>query len=386
MKVLLLARILLLISIPSVALGQEPPPSSIAPAESPKPPAPKSATTLPPEKANPVRLVRFTTPPVIDGKLDEEVWKSAAVLKDFYQTQPGDNIAPSRPTEVYLGFDARTLYIAFRAYDEPDKVRATIPKRDEIFDDDTVRVLLDTFNDKRKAYILMFNPMGVQADGIITEGSGEDYSLDVVMESKGRLTEDGYVVEVAVPFKSLRYEAGKDKLWGIHVYRRIKRFDNELNSWMPNARNRSDLLSQAGQLSGLEGIASERTLEIIPTLTISETGRRVRVFSLGDVADDPALRDPGRFVNKPANFDPGLSMKLGITSNITLDFTANPDFAQVEADQPVVTANQRFPIFFGEKRPFFLEGIDIFQTPISAVHTRAIIDPDYAVKLTGKQG
>src|SRR5262245_1632072 len=139
---------------------------------------------LPPEKAQPVRMPKFEKPPTIDGKLDDEIWKSAVVLKDFYQIQPGDNIDPSKPTEVRLGYDAKFIYVAFYCYDEPDKVRANIPKRDNIFDDDYVGILFDTFNDKRKAYEVDFNPLGVQADGIWTDGQGEDFNPDIVMESK----------------------------------------------------------------------------------------------------------------------------------------------------------------------------------------------------------
>ncbi|HEX8845448.1 MAG TPA: DUF5916 domain-containing protein [Pyrinomonadaceae bacterium] len=341
----------------------------------------KPGIVLPPEKTAPVRAARFDTAPVIDGKLDEAIWQQAAVFKDFYQFRPGDNIAPSKPTEVLMGYDAKFLYFAFRAHDEPGKVRATVPKRDQIFDDDSVGMYLDTFNDRRRCYVFIFSPLGVQADGLFTEGSGEDYSVDIVMESKGALNEDGYVVEVAIPFKSLRYEAGKDKLWGVHFLRQIKRFNNETDSWMPIRREVSSLLSQAGHLTGLEGISTERTLELIPSLTISETGKRVSSFA------PPATGlDPGRMVNEPVKFDPGLTAKFGLTPTVTLDLALNPDFAQVEADQTVVTANQRFPIFFAEKRPFFLEGIDIFQTPLTAVHTRAIIDPDVAVKLSGKRG
>ncbi|HJQ67528.1 MAG TPA: DUF5916 domain-containing protein [Blastocatellia bacterium] len=349
-----------------------------------KPPSTKTVT-LPPEKANPITIPKFEKPPVIDGKLDDEVWRSAIVLKDFYQIQPGDNIAPSKPAEVLLGYDSKTWYIAFRCPDDAGKVRASVSKRDNIWEDDNVGMFIDTFNDKRKAYALFFNPLGIQADGTLTETS-EDYSLDIVMESKGVVTEDGYTVEIAIPFKSLRYEAGKGKLWGAHFFRRIKRFNNELNSWMPIDRSKSSWIVQEGHLAGLEGIATERQLEVIPTLTISHSGRRVPTIPNATIVANPNLVDPGRMVNSPPNLDPGLSVKLGITPNITLDFAANPDFAQVEADQPVVTTNQRFPIFFAEKRPFFLEGIDIFQTTIAAVHTRAIVDPDYAAKLTGKVG
>ncbi len=155
------------------------------PRPAPKPVG-KGVPALPPEKAQPVRIARFDKAPVIDGKLDDDIWKTAAVLKDFYQINPGDNIAPTKPTETMIGYDAKFLYIAFHCYDEPDKVRATVAKRDDVMNgDDSVRILLDTFNDQRKAYVLVFNPLGVQQDGIRTEGTGADFSVDIVMESKG---------------------------------------------------------------------------------------------------------------------------------------------------------------------------------------------------------
>jgi hypothetical protein len=342
--------------------------------------------TPPPEKANPVRIPKIDKAPVIDGKLDDEVWKNAVVLKDFYQRSPGDNIEPSKPTEVMMAYDPKFLYVAFRCFDEPDKVRATVAKRDNVFGEDNVRLYLDTFNDQRRAYILGFNPFGIQQDAIFTDGQGEDYNFDIVMESKGVMTSDGWTVEVAIPFKSLRYTAGKDKLWGIHVFRNIDRFNDEIDSWMPNDRDNASFLSQAGHITGLEGIITQRQLEITPSLTVSSKGQRLRTFPLSTLENDPFLLDPGHFVQRPIGFDPGVTVKLGITPTITLDAAVNPDFAQVEADSPVVLANQRFPIFFPEKRPFFLEGIDYFQTPMNVVHTRTIIDPDYAVKLTGKSG
>jgi hypothetical protein len=321
------------------ANGDARPPSTEATA------AGKVPAALPPEKKNPVSVPRFESAPVIDGNLDEEVWKTAAVLKDFYQINPGDNTAPTYPTRVLLGYDSHSFYVGFQATDDPSKVRATLAKRDDVLAaDDTVRILLDTFDDNRRAYVLVFNPFGVQQDGIRTEGVGVDFSVDIVMESKGRLTGDGYTVEVAVPFKSLRYTAGRGRLWGVQVFRRIQRLNVEEDSWMPISRSDSSVLGQAG------------------------------------------LSDPGRFVNEPLKVDPGLTARLGITPTITLDVAVNPDFAQVEADQLVVTTNQRFPIFFSEKRPFFLEGIEIFNTPLTVLHTRAVVDPDAAVKLTGKRG
>jgi len=344
-----------------------------------------AALSLPPEKSNPVKMVLFEKPPVIDGKLDDEVWKTAPVLKDFYQVQPGDNLIPQNRTEVMLGYDSRFIYIAFHCYDEPDKVRANVAKRDNIFDDDYVGILFDTFNDQRRAYEFDFNPLGIQADGIWTEGLNEDFSLDLVMESKGMVTTDGYTIEVAIPFKSLRYVAGKDKMWGVHFWRRTKRLNNSLDMWIPLDKDKGSWLGQAGHITGLEGVSTERTLELIPSLTVSQTSRRARTYGVGP--GTPAfVNDPGRMLNEPVSLDPGLTGKYTLTPTVTLDFAINPDFAQVEADQLVVTANQRFPIFFPEKRPFFLEGIDIFSTQIAAVHTRTIVDPDLAVKTTGKLG
>ena len=188
-------------------------------------------------------IPRFDKPPVIDGKLDDEVWKQAAVFKDFLQRNPGDNIEAAKPTEAFIGYDSKFFYLAFHCYDEPDKVRATVAKRDEVFGDDNVRVFLDTFNDQRRAYILGWNPLGIQQDGIMTEGSGWDFSVDIVMESKGMITSDGWTLEVAIPFKSLRYEAGKDKLWGFHVWRNIDRFNDEIDSWVPLTRDKPGTLT-----------------------------------------------------------------------------------------------------------------------------------------------
>jgi len=345
----------------------------------------KTSVPVPPEKSKPIVIPRFSKPPVIDGKLDPEEWKEAVVLKDFYQINPGDNVAPSKPTEAFMGYDPKFFYLAVHAYDDPQKVRATVARRDEVFGEDNIRLTLDTFNDQRKAYLLGWNPLGVQQDGIQTEGQGTDFSVDIVMESKGMLTSDGWTLEVAIPFKSLRYVAGKGNLWGFHLWRNIDRFNDEMDSWVPISRDISSNLAQEAHLTGLEGISTERTLEIIPSITFSETGRRVNALSPAALADNPTALDPGRMLNEPIAADAGVTVKYGLTPTITLDMTVNPDFAQVEADQTVVTANQRFPIFFEEKRPFFLEGIDIFNTSLQAVHTRAIVDPDVAIKLTGKK-
>lgn len=335
---------------------------------------------IPADKRSPVTIPKFDTPPVIDGKIDDAIWKSAAVFKDFVQIQPGDNIAPSRETIAYVGYDENNLFIAWHAFDDPNLVRASVAKRDEVSSDANVSVTLDTFNDQRRAYQLYFNPLGIQADGIEGGGGGgfggPDFSVDIVMESKGILLADGYSVEVRIPFKSLRYAAGKGKFWGFNLGRRMPRLNDENNSWMPIERSISTL-SQIGKITGLNDIKTERALEIVPSVTVSKTAERIEDLShpLGS-----------RLQGGPMKADVGVSIKYQITPNVTLDAAVNPDFAEVEADAPVVRANERFPIFFPEKRPFFLEGIDYFQTPLQVVNTRTIADPDVAFKLTGKTG
>jgi hypothetical protein len=333
---------------------------------------------IPPEKASPITIPKFETQPVIDGNIDEDVWKTAAQFKDFVQTEPGYNIAPSKETIAYMGYDSENLYVAYFCFDEPDKIRATVAKRDAVGGEDYVGIFLDTNNDQRKAYIFQFNPLGIQGDGIKSDGDGRsDFSVDIVMESKGMIHPNGWSVEVKIPFKSLRYEAGKGKIWGVDFWRRIDRLNREIDGWMPMKRGVSEL-QQLGKITGLNDINTERTLEIVPSITLSENGERVEDLGV------PPINS--RFINRPVKQDIGVSLKYQITPNVTLDAAINPDFAEVEADAPVVRANERFPIFFPEKRPFFLEGIDIFRSPLQIVNTRNIANPDVALKLTGKIG
>lgn len=332
---------------------------------------------IPPEKKRAITVPKIALTINIDGHVSDEEWKDATVFKDFYQTAPGENIAPSKPTEVLMMYDEKNLYIAFKCWDDKDKIRATIAKRDNVYSEDNVRIWLDTYNDQRRAYVLGFNPFGIQQDGIYTEGQGADFSVDIVMESKGVIEDWGWSVEVKVPFKSLRYTAGKGKMWGFNAARNIDRFNDEFDQWLPDDRNVSGFLIKHGKITGLDEIKYERTLEVVPSITVSETGRRTRVFPTTTAV-------PDRFVDNPINTDVGVTVKYTLSPNVTLDAAINPDFAEIEADAPVVTANQRFPIFFEEKRPFFLEGVEIFQSPLRIFHSRTIVDPDAAAKLTGK--
>src|SRR5436190_6376138 len=331
-------------------------------------------TSLPPEKARPMTIPMAASAPVIDGKINEEVWRSAAVFRDFYQTGPGYNTAPSRPTEVYMMYDEKNLYVAFKCWDERDKIRATVAKRDNVTGEDNVRMWLDTYDDQRRAYVLAFNPLGIQQDGIYTEGVGADFTPDIVMESKGSIEEWGWSVEVMIPFKSIRYAAGKGKLWGFDVARNIDRFNDEFDQWMPDDRDVSGFLVKHGHIGGLDEIKYERTLELVPSITVSETGNRVSDLHIAG----------GRLVNRPMKADIGLNLKYTLSPNVTFDAAINPDYAEIEGDATVITANQRFPIFFPEKRPFFLEGKDIFDSALQPFYSRTIVDPDVALKLTGK--
>ncbi len=364
-----------------LAQTSSPDPIEVAKVDDPKPET-KSNSDSPASpyvnKKAPVRIPKSTAPPVIDGVLNDPIWQEAAVFGDFIQTQPGDNVAPKHHTDFLMAYDSKNIYFAFRAKQDRNTIRATVARRDNIWNDDYFILYMDTFNDKRQAYALGWNPLGIQADGTMTEGRGEDYSVDIIMESKGVVTEDGFNIEVAIPFKSLRYEAGKNKNWGLHVFRRVKYNNNELDSWMPNNRSINGSLIQSGHITGLEGVETTRQLEINPSLTVSQTGRRSRHTFDGN--------PDGRYVNEGVKADFGMTAKFSLSPTVTLDFAYNPDFAQVEADAPVSTANVRFPIFFAEKRPFFLERIDIFQTGMNVVNTRAIVDPDIALKLTGRRG
>lgn len=331
-------------------------------------------TSLPPEKARPMNIPVTTETLVIDGKITEDAWKSAAVFRDFYQTGPGYNTEPSRPTEVYMMYDEKNLYVAFKCWDEKDKIRATIAKRDNVWGEDNVRMWLDTYNDQRRAYVIGFNPYGIQQDGIFTEGQGADFTPDIVMESKGVIEEWGWSVEAKIPFKSIRYTAGKGKLWGFDVARNIDRFNDEFDQWMPDDRDNSGFLSKHGHIGGLDQIKYDKTLELVPSITLSETGERVPDAQIAS----------GRIVNHPIKKDIGLNLKYTLSPNVTFDAAINPDYAEIEADAPVIAANQRFPIFFAEKRPFFLEGKEIFDSPLQPFYSRTIVDPDVALKLTGK--
>ncbi len=306
----------------------------------------------------------------VDGRLDEEAWSGAALLGNFTQTRPVEGAPASERTEVRIFYTPRDLYIGVRAYaKDPSRIRSTLAERDQITSDDHIRFFLDTFADQRRAFVFYVNPLGIQMDGILAEGRGTDFAPDFLFDSRGRLTGDGYEVELRIPLKSLKFPAGGEQRWGFNVIRAIPATTAQ-ESWAPRAQTAASELAQNGTLRGIRGLRPGRLFEANPTLTARREG------STGESG----------FRRGPTEPDVGVNLKYGITSELTLDATVNPDFSTVEADADQITVNERFAISLQEKRPFFLEGADLFSTPETLLYTRSVVDPAAGVRLTGKVG
>jgi Domain of unknown function (DUF5916)/Carbohydrate family 9 binding domain-like len=320
--------------------------------------------------------VRPTTARIrVDGVLDEEAWANATVIPLPYEWYPGDNVAPPVRTECLVTFDNENLYVAFRAYDpEPGQIRAYLADRDTALKDDTVGFQIDTFNDHRRAFEFRINPLGVQLDATVSDvDSSEDFTWDAIWASAGRITADGYVVEVALPLKQLRFpRTGDVQTWGFLASRDYPRsVDHQIRS-TPIDRGLNCNVCQFDALTGFQHIQAGNNVELVPTVTAKRNDTR------------PTLDAPPE--TGKTKIDPGLSLRWGITPNVTLNATLNPDFSQVEADAAQLNVNETFALFYPEKRPFFLEGADYFATPYNAVFTRTVANPKAGVKLTGKEG
>lgn len=312
-------------------------------------------------------IPKLSRAPKIDGVLEGDIWEAESLkIEGFLQLSPVENGAPTEKTIAYIGYDKKNLYFAFRCYDsEPDKLRVSVTNRDNIMTDDWVVVFLDTFNEKRRAFSFMINPLGIQMDLMRIEEGGSDNmdpSWDTVFHSDGIIDEDGYIVEIAVPFKSIRFPDRDDKIWGITLGRTIAR-SGEVILWPPMSRSIPGLLTQAEEMIIRGEVEKGKNFELMPIFT--------------------SLKTKGA----KADAQPGINFKWGISSDLTMDLTVNPDFSQIEADVPQIDFNQRFALYYPEKRPFFLEGMDVFRFPkIQMVYTRRIIDPIAGAKLTGKVG
>ncbi|MCP3979313.1 MAG: carbohydrate binding family 9 domain-containing protein [bacterium] len=329
------------------------------------------------EGRKPVGTVPQTSQAIeVDGNLDDAAWGSALALELPFETNPGENTPAPVETVCMLTNDDARLYVGCRASDpDPTKIRARLTDRDSAFQDDFVGIVIDTFNDERRAFEFFVNPMGVQMDLIQDDVNGsEDSSWDAIWDSAGQITEQGYEVEMAIPFSSLSFQRadGAPQTWGldiVRIYPRDRRMQLRLNKLL---REVDCYLCQASTITGFAGAEPGKNLEITPTLT---AGRTDEAPTYGDSLD-----------SGDTDSEVGLTARWGFTNNLTLLGTVNPDFSQVEADAARLSVNEPFALFFREKRPFFLEGQDFFDTPISAVYTRTVEQPDWAAKITGKEG
>jgi len=321
---------------------------------------------------------------VVDGRLDEPVWERAAVLRDFSQYLPNDNRPADDSTTVLVWYSPTAIWFGIRAYQDSASVRATLADRDKIGGDDCVEILLDTFNDRRQALVFGVNPLGVQADGTLRDAPRQtinflssavtgaytlDLSPDYVYESKGRLTAWGYEVEVRIPFKTLRYQAREPQDWGLNVIRVVQATGHQ-HTWTRVLQTEASFLAQDGTLTGLTDMHRGLVLDVTPEVTSTLTGAQA----------------PGGWHYGGGDPRVGATARWGVTTNLTLNGTVRPDFSQVESDVPQIQFDPRQALYYPEKRPFFLDGLEMFASPYQLIYTRQLVDPQGAVKLTGKVG
>ncbi|MFN8058557.1 MAG: DUF5916 domain-containing protein [Vicinamibacterales bacterium] len=321
----------------------------------------------------------MTRPPRVEDFVDAAaraggLAREMVRVDGFVTRVPRDGEAMSESTEVYLGYDARQLYAVFVCFDkEPGRVRAHLAGRDRIpADDDTVAFQVDTFEDQLHAYGFQVNALGVQQDGTWTEGTGWDLSFDTVWRADGRVTDEGYIVVISVPVRSLRFPPGASRSFGLMLFRGIAR-TNEQGFWPAYSTRLAGRMNQAGKLTRLEGLTPGGAWQVSPYAFA-----RARRTTSGEVGASDARADVEAAL--------GVDAKWVWHDSLTVDLTANPDFSQIESDEPQVTVNQRFEVFFPEKRPFFLENATYFDTPIPLFFSRRIADPVAGGRVSGRVG
>src|SRR5690349_50523 len=332
-----------------------------------------------------VRIPRVEADIVVDGDLGDSVWAHAALLTGFSQYAPNDGVSAVDSTQVLVWYSSNAIYFGIRAYELHGRPSATLADRDQIFGDDNVQILLGTFHDGKKALMFAVNPLGVQGDGALVEGANisasgfiggavigreqPDLSPDYVFQSRGHLTDWGYQVEVRIPFKSLRYQSRQPQDWSLNIVQQIKHSGFE-DSWFPALRASATFIGQSGNLVGLAGMHRGLVVDLNPEATEKATGA------------------PGAagYSYDRGNPQIGGNVRWGVTDNLTINGTVKPDFSQVESDAGQLAFDPRLALFFPEKRPFFLEGSELFQGTQNLIYTRRIVQPVAAVKLTGNAG
>ena len=329
-----------------------------------------------------VRIPRIEADVVIDGDLSDLAWAHAAVLTGFSQYAPNDGVPAADSTQVLVWYSPNAIYFGIRAFESHGRPTMTLANRDQIFGDDNVQILLGTFHDAKQMLMFAVNPLGVQGDGSLIEGANvtasgfiggavvgreqPDLSPDFVYQSRGRLTDWGYEVEVRIPFKSLRYQARQPQDWSINVLREVKHSGFE-DSWYPARRANASFIAQSGTLLGLTGMHRGLVVDLNPEATGKASGAPTASGYQYDMGN-PQI---------------GGNVRWGVSDNLTLNGTIKPDFSQVESDAGQLAFDPRQALFFAEKRPFFLEGSELFQVPQNLIYTRRIVQPVAAEKLTG---
>jgi len=311
----------------------------------------------------------------IDGDLSDPGWSGAARATNFSEANPRENAKPSVESDVLVTYDEDHLYLAFIAKDDPSSIRASLTDRDGMWNDDYFGILLDTYGDASWGYFLFANPKGVQGDSRFASSSGEDERFDIIFHSEGKITDDGYVIEMAIPFASLRFPDRPVQTWRATFWRTRPRGSREQHSWAAIDRNDSCMMCTFGTITGLEGIKPGGALELIPAVVATQSGS---FHTPGDPASG--------FRNRSVDGDASLTARYSFAGGLTTEGTLNPDFSQVESDAGQIDVNTTFALSFPERRPFFQEGGDVFSTNISTVYTRSINNPLAAMKLIGRLG
>ncbi|MBN2054847.1 carbohydrate binding family 9 domain-containing protein [bacterium] len=312
-----------------------------------------------------VTITRAAKAPVIDGVLDDEAWSRVEPITGFMQFTPIEGREPATRTELYITYDGDFFFLAFRCFDSRmDQVRATHTQRESFDNDDVVGFAFDPFNSQREAYLFNVNPYGVVSDFIWHHDGYTNYGWDADIRSRGMVETAFWAVEIAVPFKSLRMPNQRHQVWGFYALRSVKHL-GVMDVWPPRTRQVRNYLAQSARLEGLEDIESGRNVTLIP-------------YVFGSYVDR----------EKPAekNVETGLDLRWGLTSNLMLDLTVNPDYSQIEADPDRLELNERYIEWLPEKRPFFTEGSDLFASHMALFYSRNISDPVVGLKLTGKFG
>ncbi len=329
----------------------------------------------PPAAPPPIHIHRAEGAIAVDGNLDDPGWKNAAVIDRFYETGPGNNTPPKAKTTAYLTYDDRYFYIGIRCEDpQPEKIRAPYVDRDQVIGtDDNIAVFLDTRNDKRSAMELRVNPRGIQADGIFNDANfNEDFSPDFYYDTAAKIDAGGWSAEYRIPFSSLRYNDAPEQTWNILVWRNYPREFRYAYQSAAVPRGSNCYICWMHPI-GLTGLPKAGHLIAAPYVTAQSTAR-----------PEGELGTP--LERAPLKKDTGLDVKWTPTQNQAVDLTLNPDFSQIESDVAQITFNQRFAVFFAEKRPFFLEGFDLYDTPVQVAYTRQITSPRWGARSTGHFG